>query len=605
MLPVQKLKYFAVSLNQTPTDFEGNIQRIAEALNEIKLQHQGQRLICFPELSLTGYGCEDLFLYPWFLEKTLLWLEKVKKLSDRETAFLIGFPIHFQRKTYNAAGLFHNGKLKSVYCKQFLAIDGVHYEERWFSAWPEGVTSELSINGELVAIGSVTTEVFGKIIGFEICEDAWRGKERPAYWAKKKGVDVVLCPNASHFSFSKHLKREAISIEGSAIIEGTFIYANLLGNEAGRMIYDGDTLIAHKGKLMAVGERLSFKDYEITSWEVGSGPSVFINQKDYSQEDQFQDFLNAAGLALTDYQRKSRTKGFVLSLSGGADSSCCAVLVHYGFHKAFGTFGSLEFSKRYRVEPEFVNYLSCAYQGTENSSEDTYQSAKELAHSLGARFYDWKVDSSIKAIEKEMEDVLGRNLSWKTDDLAKQNVQARVRAPFIWMLTNLKQALLISTSNRSEANVGYATMDGDTAGSISPIAGVSKPFIIDFLRFAENSLGLRGLHWVNNLEPTAELRPKEFTQTDEKDLMPYPVLEAIERLWIVEKIPPTEVPIKIAERFQINDKLANFYCNKYFRLWHQNQWKRERYAPSFHYDDLNVDPRSYFRFPILSTPLLS
>ena len=167
------------------------------------------------------------------------------------------------------------------------------------------------------------------------------------------------------------------------------------------------------------------------------------------------------------------------------------------------------------------------------------------------------------------------------------------------MLANIKKAILLTTSNRSEGDVGYATMDGDTSGSFAPIAGLSKTFIIQWLRWAEKGLDQPGLSSVNKLLPTAELRPLEKQQTDETDLMPYPILVEIERHAIFYRKPPTQVYDAMKDR--IESAALKIYIKKFFRMWCANQWKRERFAPSLHLDDLNIDPRSWCRFPILSS----
>jgi NAD+ synthase (glutamine-hydrolysing) len=167
------------------------------------------------------------------------------------------------------------------------------------------------------------------------------------------------------------------------------------------------------------------------------------------------------------------------------------------------------------------------------------------------------------------------------------------------MLANVNRAVLLTTSNRSEGDVGYATMDGDTSGSLAPIAGLSKVFILQWLRWAEKNLGQSGLQHVNNLQPTAELRPLERNQTDEDDLMPYTVLAEIERHAIVERKSPPQVFQSMKDNY--DTELLKGWIRKFFRLWSANQWKRERIAPAFHLDDLNVDPRTWCRFPILSS----
>ncbi len=176
------------------------------------------------------------------------------------------------------------------------------------------------------------------------------------------------------------------------------------------------------------------------------------------------------------------------------------------------------------------------------------------------------------------------------------------------MLANLRNALLLATSNRSEAAVGYATMDGDTCGGLSPIGGIDKAFLRQWLRWMETEGPTGGkpipeLSYVNSQQPTAELRPNNENQTDEGDLMPYPLLDAIEGAAIRDKMMPSEVLAQMLHHFgeQHSEEQLKAWVDKFFRLWCRNQWKRERYAPAFHVDDKNLDPKTWCRFPILSS----
>ena len=173
------------------------------------------------------------------------------------------------------------------------------------------------------------------------------------------------------------------------------------------------------------------------------------------------------------------------------------------------------------------------------------------------------------------------------------------------MVANLRNALLLATSNRSEAAVGYATMDGDTCGGLSPIAGIDKAFLRCWLVWMEQegileSGPIAELRLINVQTPTAELRPSKLHQTDENDLMPYPVLDAIERAAIRDKQSPLEVYLETRVHFEYPRWQMALWVEKFFILWSRNQWKRERYAPSFHVDDENLDPKTWCRFPILS-----
>lgn len=229
---------------------------------------------------------------------------------------------------------------------------------------------------------------------------------------------------------------------------------------------------------------------------------------------------------------------------------------------------------------------------------------------MGAQFFDVKINGIVEQYTEMIESQIHRKLSWETDDISLQNIQARVRAPGVWLLTNLTGHLLLATSNRSEVAVGYATMDGDTAGSISPIAGIDKHWLRHWLIWLEKTgcevkgkhIKIEGLKYVNALHPTAELRPKEYDQTDEKDLMPYEVLDAIEKVAIKDKKSPIEAMkyMEVLFREQYSKEHLGDYVKRFYKLWSRNQWKRERYAPSFHLDNRNLDPRSWCRFPILS-----
>jgi NAD+ synthase (glutamine-hydrolysing) len=225
-----------------------------------------------------------------------------------------------------------------------------------------------------------------------------------------------------------------------------------------------------------------------------------------------------------------------------------------------------------------------------------------LAKALGARFHVFEVNGIYEAYEKGVEKYLERELSWDEDNLTRQNLQARVRNPSVSAIANVENRILITTSNRSEAAVGYCTMDGDTAGGLAPIAGVGKPFVLQWNAWLMRT-GLKAMEAICVQTPTAELKPVEYHQTDEADLMPYPLLDTIQKAAVLEKYSPVEIYTNLRQSpmaENLSSKQLGAYIERYFKLWAANQWKRERYAPSFHLDDENLDPRSWLRFPILS-----
>jgi NAD+ synthase (glutamine-hydrolysing) len=601
------IKIGGATLNQIPLDWKNNVGNIIEAITEAKQQRV--KILCLPELCLTGYGCEDLFLSEWVSEKAWEHLEIIRQHCDN-IIVCVGLPVRLNGHAYNGACVINNKKIEGITLKQFLAKDGVHYEPRWFEEWKSGETASIKIGDEIVEVGDVIYEAEGIRFGFEICEDAWRKNKRPGHQLVKRGVDLILNPSASHFAMNKSILREQeVVIEGSYTFNCVYLFVNHLGNEAGRMIYDGDIIIGQLGKLLAVNRRLSFRNYNLLACEVNfNNPEASQVIPSTDDKDRNEEMVRATSLALFDYMRKSKSRGYVLSLSGGADSSLCAILVAEMVKRASAELGWTKFCSQLQLDEKEITgnwktavnkLLTCAYQGTKNSSSSTFNAAKNLADSIGAEFHSWIIDDEVTSYSQKIEKTIGRSLTWETDDIAMQNIQARTRSPIIWMLANIKRAVLLTTSNRSEGNVGYATMDGDTSGSLAPIAGLSKIFILEWLKWAEKTLDQPGLNAVNSLQPTAELRPLERNQTDEADLMPYSILAEIEKHAIRDRKSPAEVLDLISERS--DREQMKIYVKKFFRLWSANQWKRERLAPSFHLDDLNVDPRSWCRFPILSS----
>ena len=643
-----RIRVAAAALNQTPLDWENNLANILTAIEEAR--RQDARILCLPEMAVTGYGCEDVF-HSLGLQQTALEVlaDVVKETSD--LIVTVSVPLLHRSGLFNAACLAANGKILGFVAKRFLASEGLHYEPRWFKPWPLGVCDTIEIGGKEYPIGDITFDCGGVKIGVEICEDAWVAK-RPGGDMALSGVDVILNPSASHFAFGKFEIRKRLVVDGSRAFGVSYVSTNLLGNEAGRAIYEGGALIASAGRLLATGPRFSFQPVQVSTAVIdidatrmsrartGSFQPNLTNQADHVDcdfafpeiEPEFtkpesapwesnaamkeEEFTRALTLALFDYLRKSRSRGFVVSLSGGADSSAVACLVALMSHMAAAELGSERFKETLGYIPAIQKaqndrervgaLLSCVYQASRNSSDDTRNSAVSLADALGAEMACWEIDELVEDYTSKVESFLDRKLAWDRDDLALQNIQARVRGPSVWMLANVKGALLLATSNRSEAAVGYATMDGDTCGGLSPIAGIDKAFLRHWLRWLEKE-GPEGVHpvpalsVVNDLTPTAELRPLETTQTDEADLMPYEVLDPIERAAIRDKQTPIEIFRLMRAQFpQFSIEQLHTWVERFFRLWCRNQWKRERYAPSFHLDDENLDPKTWCRFPILS-----
>jgi NAD+ synthase (glutamine-hydrolysing) len=666
----QYLKVGGAALNQTPLDWPGNRQRIAAAIAAAR--DQGIHVLCFPELSISGYGCEDAFHGADVARQSLLSLKEILPLT-KGIAVAVGLPVVHGQHLFNCAAMVVDGRLLGFAAKRVLAGYGVYYEPRWFKAWTPGTQETVRWEGAQVPIGDLVFDLSGVRIGFEICEDAW-ARSRLGQSDVSAQADVLLNPSASHFAFDKYSTLRGIVAEGSRLAHSAYVFTNLLGNESGRLIFDGATLLACNGRLLAENPRFSYREFNLTSALIDlhalrlerrrltypvrptegaprtieatlklpqpkadevrafrsateSVQGTAIEPTAQSQLGRDEEFARAVSLGLWDYLRKSKSRGYALSLSGGVDSSTCAVLVWTMVQRALTELGWATFQKQLGhiddlPAPNGVgapgsaghsrallrHLLTTVYQSTANSSDVTRNAASGLAESIGSRHVEIDVQPLVASYERIVEQALGRKLTWEQDDHALQNIQARVRSPGIWLLANAQGLLLLTTSNRSEVGVGYATMDGDTSGGLAPIAGANKTYLRHWLarleREAIAGLGpLPVLSAVNGQAPTAELRPLETHQEDERDLMPYPILDAIERAAIRDRMSPVEVWRHLLTTPEIGATLsptaAAGYVTRFFRLWSSSQWKRERLAPSFHLDDENLDPRTWCRFPIL------
>lgn len=630
------IRLATANVNQCPLDWAGNIRRLSNCIEQARMEKAA--LLCLPELAISGYGCDDQFLAASTCVTALKKLEQLLP-ETQGMAVVVGLPLRHHNTVYNTVAMIANGELHGFYAKQNLAGDGLHYEPRWFRPWPTGVVTKIAVFGKEVPLGDVIFQLDDVRIGFEVCEDAWVAN-RPGRNYSKLGIDLILNPSASHFAFGKQQVREQFVCEGSRAFGVAYVYANLIGNEAGRAIYDGGAMIASGGRVIAQGSRFSFAEAGIISAAVdldinrlaqaknasrkvapGADPVHKVSFKWPALEAQDlpltsikhwskeEEFTHAVALGLFDYLRKSHSNGYVVSLSGGADSAAVACLIKLMRDLALTELGEEEWLRRFpwiSSVPTMQELLICVYQSTSNSGNTTSQAAATLADALGAEYHHWDVQPAVDHYQKLAVQTAGRSLTWEQDDVTLQNIQARVRAPGIWMMANIRNAILLATSNRSEAAVGYTTMDGDTCGGLSPIAGIDKAFLRDWLWWLEEEgsevvTKIPALTVVNAQQPTAELRPAQEEQTDEGDLMPYPVLDAVERMAIRDKKSPAEVLHLLGSQFPQHSEAQRItWVVRFFRLWSRNQWKRERFAPSFHLDDENLDPKTWCRFPILS-----
>ena len=551
-----------------------------------------------------------------------------------------------------------------------LATGDVEYENRWYQGWARGrVETFTAPDGQRLPMGSMMFEAAGiGRFAMEICEDGWKGL-RPGSIFALAGAEILLNPSASWFVIGKHRVRRRMVEQISREDHVAYLYSSLLGCDATRLVFDGSCFVAVGGAVLEEGPRFVFeRDYAIIdrivdldalrqtrreegSWrqqvrEIEDGahgplPECLRLAGDFTttgapppeapywvpaptpSPDPSLDWLHESGqiaraptdqdlphlemelalaMSLRDYLKKTGLRGVTLALSGGRDSGMVAMLVQRALH--YDNPGLDAAALKEKVGASFV----CAYMATDNSGSKTRSAARGLAEALGARYHDMNIQTAVDAHLALTEQTIGRKLSWDdpVDDIALQNVQARLRGSLIWMLANLDRFLLLSTSNKSEAGVGYTTMDGDTSGGISPIADVPKSLVTLWLRWAQVFHGVDALAAITEMEPTAELRPPEDEQTDEGDLMPFVVLDQLLYHFVQRGRDPLELFQVLWPRFQeryAGDPSAfAAHIRKFVRLLCFAQWKRERFAISFRVTAFDLDPKTGFRFPPVQAP---
>ena len=633
-----RVRLGAASLNQTPLAWDGNLAHVSSALDLAR--ERGISCLCLPELALTGYGCEDLFLAPFVRQRALdLLAALVPRTSALFTAF--GLPLEIDGSVYNVMAVCADGRLLGVVPKQQLAVQGLHYEPRWFKAWPAGRVLRGELLGRPVDFGDLVFDFGGLCVGFEICEDAWIQDARPAPRLAARGANLILSPAASHFAFGKTRVRRELGASAAAEHGLAYVYANLMGNESGRVVFDGGSYaLDARGRLVAEGERFSYRGLSLMQAVVELPARAALGDAQGRVADAFtppaldeppapalppvqawerepnEEFARALGLALFDYLRKSGSAGFAISLSGGADSAACAVLVRLmaqfcaeqlgleGMAARLPRVAGLAQAKD--LDAAMPLLLRTLYQASANSSALTRAAASSVAGAVGSRHQSVEIQHLVDFYRSLAEGVLGRALAWQDDDLTLQNLQARVRSPAIWTLANAEGRLLLATNNRSEAATGYTTMDGDTSGGLAPVSGVGKHFLRQWLRWMETEgpagVGaIPSLKAVNDQAPTAELRPPGDCQTDESDLMPYAVLDTLEHAAVALRQGPLQAYQTLCAAMPGTDPAQlKVWTRTFFRLWSHSQWKRERLAVGIHVDDHNVDPRSWCRWPVLN-----
>lgn len=521
-------------------DVGGNLARIAALLDEARRRY-APRLVLFPEMVLSGYPPEDLLFHSGFRQEIERALGAFPELS-RGLAVAIGHPDYEGSLVRNAASVFDDGRLILRAFKQRLPNYGVFDEKRYFTP------------GESVGL----TALDGLACAVTICEDIW--DERAWRQAKRAGARLVLNLSASPYERGKTEERRRVFASHAVSTGLPLLYANLVGGQD-ELVFDGTSFALDRSGTTLARARSFVEDLLAVDLAVGPEgvtPSGTIAEETTDEEAVYE----ALVLGVRDYVAKNAFPGALVGLSGGVDSALTLAL-------AVDALGA-ERVRAVMMPSRFTSPLS-------------FEVARAEVQALGVGYEELAIEPVLEALFT----VLGPRLEEGVWDSAAQNLQARVRGVLLMALSNRSGRLLLTTGNKSEMAVGYATLYGDMAGGFAPLRDVTKTWVYRLARHRNARPGGAVIpEAVLTRPPTAELAPG---QLDADTLPPYPVLDAILEAFIEDDRTVAEIAALGYDEATVR---------RVVRLVATNEYKRRQSPPG-----VRVSRRAFGRerrYPITS-----
>jgi NAD+ synthase len=528
--PANRLAIALAQLNPTVGDVAGNTEKVRKARAQAK--EQGADLVIFPELFIAGYMPEDLVLKPAFQAACRSAVEALaRETADDGPAVLVGAPWVDDGKLYNAYLHLEGGKIAAARYKVDLPNYGVFDEKRVFSSGP--------LPGPIV--------LKGVRIGIPVCEDIW-GPDVVECIAETGG-EILLVPNGSPYHRDKTQVRLNIAV--ARVVESglPLVYLNTVGGQD-EIVFDGGSFGLNADRSFAF-QLPAFREAVVTTqWVRENGTWRCLPSENALIEEGDEGDYSACVLGLRDYVNKNGFKGVVFGLSGGIDSALCAAM-------AVDALG-----------PERVRAVMLPYRYT---SQDSLEDAAAVAKALGIRYDIVPIAPPVEGFEEALKPLFaGTNR-----DITEENLQSRTRGTILMAISNKFGVMVVTTGNKSEMSVGYATIYGDMNGGFNPIKDLYKTqvFRLSALRNIWKPVGALGPDGIVIPErvitkpPTAELREN---QKDQDTLPPYDVLDAI-----LERLVERETPIAdiVAEGFDRETVM------RVDRMLNLAEYKRRQAAP--------------------------
>ncbi|MBS7423268.1 NAD+ synthase [Pseudomonas syringae] len=515
----QRLRVVMAQLNIRVGDVHGNVEKIIEAAQTAR-DDLGAQVIVFPELTLCGYPPEDLLLRSSMQSRIEKALARVREAA-RGIVIVIGFPWVEDGARYNSCAVISEGEEVARYYKQRLPNYRVFDEKRYFES----------------GSGPCVVNLFGIQVGITICEDIWFSE--PLKQTCDAGAQIMLTLNASPFHRGKQAEREALLAQRADECSIPMMYVNQVGGQD-ELVFDGNSFVVDgNGKVTqrapAFEEGLYVTDFDCTDNSLVPVPGTVTELLSLEAS-----VYQALVSGVKDYVHRNGFKGVVLGLSGGIDSALVLAV-------ATDALGA-----------ENVEAVMMPYHYTAQMSQDD---AREEADILGVKYSVLPIAPMVEAFLSTLAPMfegLGK-------DTTEENLQARCRGTMLMAISNKKRYLVLTTGNKSEMAVGYATLYGDMAGGFDVLKDVPKTLVFKLCEY-RNTLGYVIPQRVIDRPPSAELAPD---QKDEDSLPPYPVLDEILRLYVEQDLSADAI---IEEGFDAE------VVRRVIRLVDLNEYKRRQAA---------------------------
>ena len=432
-------------INTTVGDLAGNVDRMTAAAAEASAS--GADLVCFPELAVTGYPPEDLVLRPAFVRDNLEALDELARRTAGGCAVLAGFVDRTGRGLHNAAGLLSGGEVVARYHKVQLPNYGVFDERRYF------------VPGD----AACPVRLASSALGISVCEDAWMPGTPWTEYARERAA-IISNINGSPYHRHKIADRLEVCRARAKETGAWIVYVNLVGGQD-ELVFDGGSMVISPDGELAWRTAMFDEDLLVVNLDVPDAPAAYPGPDvpgttkpplpDPSRPpwpDGAEEVYRALALGLGDYVRKNRFREVALGLSGGIDSALVATLAA----DALG--------------PQAVRTVAMP---SPYSSAESTEDAREVARRLSVRFDEIGIDDVFKAYLSALDDVFRDT----QENVAEENLQARIRGALLMAISNKFGSLVLATGNKSEYSVGYATLYGDMAGGFAPIKEIGRAHV--------------------------------------------------------------------------------------------------------------------------------